>query len=82
VHVGAFDGAGRPTHTRGVTSVEGLYFLGLPWLHTWGSGRFAGIARDAEHVADRITELTASGAATGLDRTLAVAAASSAARVA
>lgn len=50
IKVGAFDGSGRPTHTRGVTAVPGLYFLGLPWLHTWGSGRFHGIARDAEHV--------------------------------
>lgn len=55
VHVGVFDGTGRPTHTRGVTAVPGLYFLGLPWLHTWGSGRFLGIARDAEHVAGCIT---------------------------
>ncbi len=51
VGVGVFDGAGRPTHERGVTSVPGLYVLGLPWLHTWGSGRLHGIARDAEHVA-------------------------------
>jgi putative flavoprotein involved in K+ transport len=54
VKVGVFDGAGHPTHTRGVTSVPGLYLLGLPWLHTWGSGRFHGIARDAEHVAECI----------------------------
>ena len=53
--VGVFDGTGRPMHTRGVTSVPGLYVLGLPWLHTWGSGRFLGIARDAEHVAGCIT---------------------------
>ncbi len=50
VKIGVFDGAAAPTQTRGVTSVPGLYFLGLPWMHTWGSGRFAGIARDAEHV--------------------------------
>lgn len=55
VGVGAFDGSGRPTHTRGASAVPGLYFLGLPWLHTWGSGRFLGIARDAEHVAAGIT---------------------------
>jgi putative flavoprotein involved in K+ transport len=48
--VGVFDGTGHPTHTRGVTAVPGLYFLGLPWLHTWGSGRFYGIARDAEYI--------------------------------
>jgi putative flavoprotein involved in K+ transport len=63
-----------------VTAAPGLYVLGLPWLHTWGSGRFSGIARDAEHVAERIVELT--GAPTGLGRSLAVAAASSAARMA
>ncbi|MFE9322276.1 MSMEG_0569 family flavin-dependent oxidoreductase [Nocardia sp. NPDC052278] len=53
--VGVFDGEGHPCHNRGVTTTPGLYFLGLPWLHTWGSGRFAAIARDAEHLADRIT---------------------------
>ncbi|RFA21058.1 MSMEG_0569 family flavin-dependent oxidoreductase [Subtercola boreus] len=54
IRVGVFDGVGQPTHTRGVTGVPGLYFLGLPWLYTWGSGRFAGIARDAEYVARSI----------------------------
>jgi len=49
----AFDGTGYPSHHRGVTSVPGLFVLGLPWLYTWGSGRFAGIARDAEHVAEQ-----------------------------
>jgi putative flavoprotein involved in K+ transport len=82
VKVPVFDGAGYPTHTRGVTAAPGLYVLGLPWLHTWGSGRFSGIARDAEFVADRITELADSGAPTGLGRALAVAASSSAARMA
>ncbi len=46
-----FNGAGRPVHTRGVTTQPGLYFLGLPWLYTWGSGRFSGVARDAEYLA-------------------------------
>ncbi|RQM45118.1 MSMEG_0569 family flavin-dependent oxidoreductase [Paraburkholderia bannensis] len=52
-----FNGRGYPGHARGVTALEGLYFLGLPWLHTWGSGRFSGIARDAAFLADRIVEL-------------------------
>ncbi|GLK66737.1 MSMEG_0569 family flavin-dependent oxidoreductase [Hansschlegelia plantiphila] len=46
------DEDGYPRHRRGVTSVDGLFVIGLPWLHTWGSGRFAGVGRDAEHVAD------------------------------
>ena len=51
-----FNGAGHPQHRRGVTNEPGVYFLGLPWLHTWGSGRFSGIARDALHLAGRIEE--------------------------
>ena len=54
VDVPVFDGRGYPTHDRGVTNRPGLYFLGLPWLHTWGSGRFSGVARDARHLAGRI----------------------------
>jgi putative flavoprotein involved in K+ transport len=52
-----FDGRGYPGHDRGVTQVPGLYFLGLPWQYTWGSGRFSGIARDADHVATHIMQL-------------------------
>ncbi|WP_330249262.1 MSMEG_0569 family flavin-dependent oxidoreductase [Nocardia sp. NBC_00565] len=54
LRVGVFDGAGHPCHNRGVTTAPGLFFLGLPWLHTWGSGRFAAVARDAEFLADEI----------------------------
>jgi putative flavoprotein involved in K+ transport len=49
-----FDGKGYPGHERGITAIHGLYFLGLPWLYTWGSGRFSGIARDAIYLADCI----------------------------
>jgi len=49
-----FNGRGYPGHVRGVTVQSGLYFLGLPWLHTWGSGRFSGIARDAAYLAEQI----------------------------
>jgi putative flavoprotein involved in K+ transport len=49
-----FNGRGHPVHHRGITTQAGLYFLGLPWLHTWGSGRFSGVARDAQHIADHI----------------------------
>jgi putative flavoprotein involved in K+ transport len=54
IEVPVFDGRGYPTHRRGVTSCEGLYFLGLPWQHTWGSGRFCGVGTDAAYLADRI----------------------------
>ncbi|SIR88865.1 MSMEG_0569 family flavin-dependent oxidoreductase [Williamsia sterculiae] len=55
VEASAFDGGGRPMQTRGVTEVDGLSFVGLPWMHTWGSGRFLGIERDARHIADTVT---------------------------
>ena len=41
---------------RGVTGVAGLTFVGLPWMHTWGSGRFLGIDRDARHIAETIID--------------------------
>jgi putative flavoprotein involved in K+ transport len=50
----SFDGRAHPRFTRGVSPVPGLYFLGLPWLHTWGSGRFLGVAKDARHLVDVI----------------------------
>jgi putative flavoprotein involved in K+ transport len=49
-----FNGRGYPTHERGVTSLPGVYFIGLPWQYTWGSGRFSGVARDAWFLADCI----------------------------
>lgn len=50
-----FDGRGYPGHERGVIpTLPGVYFLGLPWQYTWGSGRFSGVARDAEYLANAI----------------------------
>ncbi len=54
IHIPIFTGRGAPGHLRGITAIPGLYFLGLPWLHTWGSGRFASVARDAAHLASHI----------------------------
>ena len=51
-----FDGHGYPTHQRGVTALPGVYTLGLPWLWTWGSGRFVGVGRDAAYLKDRLVE--------------------------
>jgi putative flavoprotein involved in K+ transport len=49
-----FDGRGYPAHARGVTSEPGVYVLGLPWQHTWGSGRFRGVGADAAFLAEQI----------------------------
>ncbi|PZU04158.1 MAG: MSMEG_0569 family flavin-dependent oxidoreductase [Gordonia sp. (in: high G+C Gram-positive bacteria)] len=58
IEASVFDGAGRPMQTRGITAVPGLSFIGLPWMYTWGSGRFHGIDRDAAHVAAAIIDRT------------------------
>lgn len=50
------DENGYPNHFRGVTPIDGLYFIGLAWLYTWGSGRFSGIAPDAAYLASKIEE--------------------------
>lgn len=49
-----FSGQGRPMHKRGVTPVSGVYFLGLSWQNTWGSGRFADVGQDAEYLLSSI----------------------------
>jgi putative flavoprotein involved in K+ transport len=54
-----FDERGYPGHERGVTAIAGLYFLGLPWQYTWGSGRFSGVARDAAYLTQQIAALLA-----------------------
>ncbi|WP_329543784.1 MSMEG_0569 family flavin-dependent oxidoreductase [Streptomyces sp. NBC_01356] len=54
IEIPVFDGRGYPMHWRGVTSTPGLYFLGLPWQYSWGSGRFEAVGRDAEFLADHI----------------------------
>jgi putative flavoprotein involved in K+ transport len=50
----AFNGEGYPLHHRGVSRLDGLYVVGLPWLTTWGSGRFLGVARDVEFVVEHL----------------------------
>ncbi|WP_122509224.1 MSMEG_0569 family flavin-dependent oxidoreductase [Pseudomonas viridiflava] len=57
VDVPVFNGRSYPGHTRGITAQKGLYFLGLPWLHTRGSGRFSGISRDARHVVEQVSSV-------------------------
>jgi putative flavoprotein involved in K+ transport len=54
IELPAFDGRGYPMHRRGATNIPGLYFLGLPWQHSWGSGRFEAVGRDARFLADHI----------------------------
>lgn len=48
------DEHGYPQHHRGVSNLEGLYFMGLPWLHTRGSATLGGVKNDAAYLADKI----------------------------
>ena len=48
------DSDGFPIQARGATAYPGLYFVGLPWLHTAKSGLIYGLSEDARYVADRI----------------------------
>jgi putative flavoprotein involved in K+ transport len=49
-----FDENGYPVQKRGVTEYAGLYFIGLPFLHTSKSGLLVGVGDDAAHVASEI----------------------------
>ena len=52
-----FDTAGRVLQDRGVTASPGLYFLGLPWMHTRGSALLGWGKHDAAYVAEHIAAL-------------------------
>jgi len=49
-----FDERGYPRYDRGITEIPGLYFVGLHWMHTQGSGLFYQVGRDAGYVVDHL----------------------------
>ncbi len=51
-----FDENGKPVHQRGVTDMQGVYFLGLPWQSRRGSAFIWGVWHDAKYVADQISK--------------------------
>ncbi|WNC67172.1 NAD(P)/FAD-dependent oxidoreductase [Thalassotalea nanhaiensis] len=51
------DEHGYPENHRGVSSVQGLYFIGLPWMHTRGSATLGGVGKDAEYLHQYISNL-------------------------
>lgn len=61
VHAPVFDEGGRPVHRRGVTDVDGLYFLGLFFLHAVWSETIPGVQRDARYVVEHLAEHRAAG---------------------
>ena len=48
------DKQGSPQHKNGISDVEGLYFIGFPWLRTRKSGIIYGIRDDAKFITDQI----------------------------
>lgn len=45
---GILDEKGVPLHKRGVSAIQGLYYMGLPWQYQRGSALICGVGRDAE----------------------------------
>ncbi|WP_034921085.1 flavin-containing monooxygenase [Gillisia sp. CAL575] len=48
------DKNGYPKNKRGISSIKGLYFIGLPWLHTRGSATLGGVKKDAAYISEII----------------------------
>jgi putative flavoprotein involved in K+ transport len=48
------DSEGKPIHKRGISPVNGLYFIGFPWLNSRKSGIIYGIEDDAYYIANTI----------------------------
>ena len=57
-----FDQRGYPIQRQGVTTVPGLCFLGLQWMHTRKSATFWGVDEDAAHVAEHLAARTVGAA--------------------
>jgi len=50
LHLPVFSTDGDTIHERGVSSVQGLYFVGLHYLYAMSSATLIGVSRDAERV--------------------------------
>ncbi|WNJ17038.1 NAD(P)/FAD-dependent oxidoreductase [Pontibacter sp. G13] len=44
-----------PKNFRGVSNIDGLYFIGLPWMYTRGSATLGGVSKDAAYLAEVIS---------------------------
>ena len=50
------DDMGYPIQTRGISPHKGLYFIGMPWIHTASSGFVLHVGRDAEYLSKTIIQ--------------------------
>ncbi len=61
VKLPVFDEFGYPITQRGRTAFPGLYFLGMPWLHTQKSGNLFGVGEDAAYLAGEMVATSGVG---------------------
>jgi putative flavoprotein involved in K+ transport len=54
IHVPVLDDDGLPIHRRGVTTADGLYFLGMHFQHSLGSSLIGFVRHDARFLIERI----------------------------
>jgi len=56
IHLPVIDSDGMPIHERGVSPVDGLYFIGFPWLSKRKSGTVYGVEEDAKYIANALAK--------------------------
>ena len=54
INLPVFNEQGKPKHKNGISDIEGLYFIGFPWLRTRKSGIIYGIKEDAEFIVRQV----------------------------
>jgi putative flavoprotein involved in K+ transport len=64
VDLPVLDANGAPTHVHGVSSVPGVYFIGLPWLSRMNSSFLSGVGEDAARIAAHIHQRSVIAATT------------------
>jgi putative flavoprotein involved in K+ transport len=56
IDIPVFDDQHQPIHSRGITDVPGLYFVGLFFLHAMWSETITGVQPDVQHIINHLTE--------------------------
>lgn len=51
---GAVDNRGKPIQNKGLSPIDGLYYIGLPWQYCRGSALVCGVGKDARFLVDEI----------------------------
>ena len=62
IELSIFDKDGYPVHHRGAVNEDpGLYFVGLPFQHTFASAVVGGVGKDARYVAEHLADQAVAG---------------------